>query len=92
MRELLEETGYETKELISLGDFVEVPDISTSKCFVFIAKVGEKNSQLLEPGENWIPIVLTSDEINSYQLSGKIIDASTLAALRIWSLSQKLSK
>jgi ADP-ribose pyrophosphatase len=86
MRELREETGFTAHTLARIGEFVETPGVSASRCIVFEAQLLNEATQSLEPGEHWTPRFCSLEEIRELQLFGRIVDGATLAALRFWDL------
>jgi ADP-ribose pyrophosphatase len=86
MRELREETGFTAHTLLKIGEFVEAPGVSASRCIVFEVQLLNEATQSLELGEHWTPRFCSLEEIRELQLSGRIVDGATLAALRFWDL------
>jgi ADP-ribose pyrophosphatase len=86
LRELREETGFTAHTLLRVGEFVEAPGVSASRCIVFEVQLLNEATQSLELGEHWTPRFCSLGEIRELQLSGRIVDGATLAALRFWDL------
>jgi ADP-ribose pyrophosphatase len=72
--------------LLRIGEFVEAPGVSASRCIVFEVQLLNEATQSLELGEHWTPRFCSLEEIRELQLSGRIVDGATLAALRFWDL------
>lgn len=83
-RELEEETGYRASALTPLGSFLTIAAVSSSRCHVFYAAVSSEGAQQLESGEDWVPIVVNSETLQSLVEGAAIQDASTLAALALY--------
>jgi len=86
-RELLEETGYEGKELVRLGTVIPNPAIQNNRCHIFLASNAIKVSeQKLDPHEAIEIFFGTREEVYKMILEGKIdhslvIDAFCLLML-----------
>lgn len=62
IRELREETGYECKEIHSLGFFYPSPGASNEKCYLFYAVCGKHSDTQLEPLERINQVVVATGE------------------------------
>lgn len=80
IREAKEETGYAVKSVIGLGDFVQAPAISSTRCHVFQGEIAAQGKPGLERGENWETVLLDEAEIFELIACGLIQDAATLSA------------
>ncbi len=86
-RELLEETGYEGKELVSLGTVIPNPAIQNNRCHIFLASnVLKVSGQSLDPQEAIEIFFATREEVYKMIREGKIdhslvIDAFCLLML-----------
>jgi len=81
-RELMEETGYETKKIIPTGEVFSNPTGSTMKYYFFVALDCEKKyQQFLEPSEQIEPFTVKNwtETINILQNSKT--SAATISAL-----------
>lgn len=97
LKEIKEETGYQTNELKVLFSFYPTPGGSNEKVFLFFARVNQedriyKGGGLAEEGENIelveIPIKTTFEMLKS----GEISDAKTIIALQWLKTRQRLLK
>ena len=81
-RELEEETGFKSNNIIKLGEIVSTPGFCDERLFLFLArdlKLGEKNHGEGEFGmENHF---FTLKEIEEKIFNGDIIDAKTICAI-----------
>jgi ADP-ribose pyrophosphatase len=63
-RELLEETGYEAKELHLIGTYYPLPSLCDQKVFLYFAPfVQKRREQNLDPIEFITPVSLTKKEL-----------------------------
>ena len=85
LKELREETGFTSRELIPIGWFTPFTGASDERCSVFIARQLELSP--LEPDETEeIELVLTTfDDIENMVQTNELNDGLSLAA---WSLSK----
>lgn len=90
-RELLEETGYETKKLSDLlGTVHPNPAVIQEKWQVFLAnELKEVKHFKKDPFEDWGLVELTENKIESEIKKGKIVDASATVAFYLYKLSKK---
>jgi ADP-ribose pyrophosphatase len=82
--ELLEEAGYEAKELISLGWFNPMNGASDEECHVFLGRGLSPAAARPEVSEEFEPISVTFDELNGLIEKGEIWDGMTLAAYSLY--------
>lgn len=82
-RELLEETGYSSKTLTSLGSIIPSSGYSTEELFLFLARVNEntKSRQRLEKGELISLVNYSKDRVLQMIKLGNITDPMTICAL-----------
>jgi ADP-ribose pyrophosphatase len=80
-RELIEETGFKTKKLTKIGEFVPYNGISSEKCFLFIAQGLIKTKS--QPDETEIFEYYKIPIKKAYRMidKGEIKDGMTLAGL-----------
>ncbi len=81
-RELEEETGFKSDDLIKLGEIVSTPGFCDEKLYLFLArnlKPGNKNHEEGEYG--MLTYEFTLEEIETKIQSGEIIDAKTICAI-----------
>lgn len=80
-RELVEETGYEPRELVLLTTLYPSPGTSTEKIYIFLARGLVEREKRLEHDElietMWIPLNEALDLVRR----GEIRDAKTIVAL-----------
>ena len=73
-REMLEETGYDSNEIISLGKVRPNPAIQNNTCHIFLAKNARKISeQCLDTSEDIMVELFSRKEIND-MIKGGMID------------------
>ena len=87
-RELLEETGYVSEEIISLGALYPFPALSSQKTHYFLAK----NARLLhepthEPLEQIETLLMTEEELQTHIRSGAPVDGILCTALYLKSMN-----
>lgn len=90
-RELLEETGYETRKLLELSVAIHPnPAVIHEKWHVFIASdLIEVKNYKKDSFEDWGLVELTENKIESEIKKGKIIDASAAVAFYLYKLNKK---
>ncbi len=90
-RELLEETGYETRKLSDLLVAVHPnPAVIQEKWHVFVAsELKEVINSKKDPFEDWGIVELTENKIESEIKKDKINDASAIVAFYLYKLSKK---
>ena len=81
IRELGEETGYQSDFLESLGELWMSPGILHERMHLFVAKGLQSGCQALEPSEYIEPRVVHLSEAIEMCHNGMIEDAKTIAAL-----------
>ena len=77
-REIVEETGYEGRDFVYLGNMVPTPAYDTEVIELYYAKTGEYKGQHLDDDESIRLSRLTLDEITEKIVSGEINDAKTM--------------
>ncbi len=80
-RELREETGYQAKELISLGVFYPAAAYSDEKIHMFLARDLTAGEQALDADEFLHVEAVPLEELVAQVLAGKIPDLKTQAAV-----------
>lgn len=81
-RELEEETGYKSKEIVKLGKILTAPGYSTEVLHIYKATGLVSGHHNREEGELGMEILeLTTDQINSMIFNGEITDAKTIAGM-----------
>lgn len=80
-REIVEETGYSAGKFKLLGAVYPVPGYSTEKIFIYKAEGLKREERAPEEDEVIKTEVLTRARIKKLFISGKIVDAKTIAAL-----------
>ena len=84
-RELIEETGYDSDELVPLGYVEPNPGMMPVKCHMFLAKNARKVSgQKLDDGEDIEVVVRQLSEIPGMIARGEITHAMIIAAFGIY--------
>lgn len=82
MRELLEETGYTSSNVIPLGEFLPNPALQTNTMFCYLALDAEKVADQHLDGAEEIEVHLVPlDEILPMIQNGQIVHALQVAAL-----------
>lgn len=83
-RELLEETGYNAKEMVFLGKIYDWPTKATNAIHVFLAKnVEQTKNQKLDKTENIEVITRPMPELKKLIANGKIQSSSSIAAIML---------
>lgn len=84
-RELLEEAGYQAKELEFVSSFYLTPDGSSERIFLFIAEVEDADRVAdgggFDAGEDIEVVEMTESEVWRAVDEGEIVDAKTLVGL-----------
>lgn len=81
-RELLEETGYEFEEIISLGKISANPSTNTNLMHMFLATGGKKIAgQSLDPNEEIELMLLSFDELMQLVDENKIMQSMHLSTI-----------
>jgi len=81
-RELEEETGYKSDNLIKLGEIVSTPGFCDERLHLFLARDLKPGCKNHEEGEyGMLTYEFTLDEIETKIKNGEIIDAKTICAL-----------
>lgn len=84
--ELQEETGFDSNQLIKIGEFAPYNGVSDEICHVFTATDLFHSPKKSDITEEFEILFLTKDQIEEAISSNKIWDGMTLAA---WSLAKK---
>jgi 8-oxo-dGTP pyrophosphatase MutT (NUDIX family) len=80
-RELLEETGYQTSELIQLGECYPQPAVLSNRCYFFLAQNVEKVQEpQMDEGEDIEILMVPLDDIGSMIEKGEINHGMVLLA------------
>lgn len=82
-RELLEETGYEAKEWIKLGECLPCIGYSNERIIYYLAKGLTYSGQKLDVGEFLEVVKQPLEEIYEMAISGQIPDSKTLSGLML---------
>jgi ADP-ribose pyrophosphatase len=92
-RELLEETGYRSKNLRIIGECFPQPAILSNKCFICLATDAEyKQDQALDLGEDIDVTKIPIADIPSKIDSGKIDNGMTLLTFFYFWIQEKKDK
>ncbi|MEK7509053.1 MAG: NUDIX hydrolase [Patescibacteria group bacterium] len=78
--ELVEETGFEAREFINIGEFAPLNGLSTEVCRVFLARGLVKGKAKPEPTEEHEVIMRRIDEFEDHIKRNEITDGLTLSA------------
>ena len=79
LRELLEETGFETKKVICLGYHYQDSDLNGERVYGYCAlDCNQVSEQVLDKGEYIKTVLLSQEEIKKAIISGKLLDANSL--------------
>lgn len=89
MRELEEETGYQTDEMHYLGKMYPTCGYSDEVIHLFVAKNLKKTNQHLDENEALELYFFTPEEIYRMLKDGKIVDAKTICAIQFYELWKK---
>ena len=97
IKEIKEETGYQTHDLKTLFSFYPTPGGSNEKVFLFFARVNQKDriykgGGLAEEGENIELVEIPIKGAFEMLKSGEISDAKTIIALQWLKARQGLLK
>jgi ADP-ribose pyrophosphatase len=77
-REIVEETGYEGRDFVYLGNMVPTPAYDTEVIELYYARTGKYIGQHLDDDESIRLSRLTLDEITEKIVKGEINDAKTM--------------
>ena len=77
-REIIEETGYEGRDWVYLGNMVPTPAYDTEVIELFYAKTGKYIGQHLDDDESIQLSRMSLEEITEQIVTGKINDAKTM--------------
>ncbi len=92
LRELLEETGFETKKVISLGYHYQDSELNGERVYEYCAiDCSQVSEQVLDRGEYIKTILLSQEEIKNAIISGKLLDANSLIAfMKVLLLNERI--
>jgi len=91
VRELEEETGYKTKNIVNLDPFVQRQVLHGDSAYLSCKRFNSRNHN--RGSEHGMEIFeLTLDEIDSKILSGEIIDAKSICGVQLFKLQSQLNK
>lgn len=88
IRELSEETGYDTNNLEFLTTIVTTPGFSNENIYLYLAKNLIKSKQHLDEDEFIDVEVLSVSKVKQMILEGNIFDSKTLSALLVYLLKK----
>ncbi len=85
-RELTEETGYTSKDIIKLGEIYTTPGFCTEVLYIYLASGLTPGNHNREEGEFGMQILeLYPDEIKNKIITGEIVDAKTICGMYYFS-------
>jgi ADP-ribose pyrophosphatase len=88
-RELEEETGYKSKNIMKLGSIYTTPGFCTETLYVFAAKELIEGNHNREEGEYGMEVLEYSlDEIDAMIKSGELKDSKSISAIHMLKLSE----
>lgn len=91
VRELEEETGYKTKNIIELGLICTTPGFCTEVLHIFLAKNLIPGNHNREEGEHGMEVFeFTLEEIEQKFLKGEIVDSKSIAGVMFYKLHSNL--
>ena len=85
-KELEEETGYTSNNIVPIGDFNPYNGVTNEICKVFIAKDLKKCNSIPDATEEFEILMLTLDEIKDMVKKKMIWDGMTLASLTMFEI------
>ena len=88
-RELLEETGYKSRNIISLGSLSPNPALFKNNVYSFIARDVENNNIQKNPEEDINVRLIPIDEVPSLIINGVIDHALVVAAFYLYDYKHK---
>lgn len=89
IRELEEETGYITKNIIKLGSICTTPGFCSEILHIFLAKDLIPGNHNREEGEHGMEVFeFTLDEIEKKILAGEIVDSKTMCGVQLYKLQK----
>ncbi|MCW9097265.1 MAG: NUDIX hydrolase [Ignavibacteriaceae bacterium] len=82
VRELEEETGYKSDNVIEIGSIYTTPGYSTEKLWIYLAKNLKPGNHNREEGEFGMEVFkFTLEEIEDKIYSGEIVDGKTICGI-----------
>ncbi len=84
VRELKEETGYKSDDIVKLGAISTTPGFCTEILHIYLAKNLQPGNHNREEGEYGMEVLeLTFDEAEAMIASGEIIDSKTICGIHM---------
>jgi len=81
-RELEEETGYRSENIIYLGNIYTTPGYSTENLFIYLAKDLKAGKHNREEGESGMEVFeFTFNEVEEKIYKGEIVDGKTISGI-----------
>jgi ADP-ribose pyrophosphatase len=81
-RELEEETGYTSENVVEIGSIYTTPGYSTEKLFIFLAQDLKPGSSNREEGEYGMEVFeFSMEEIEQKIFNGEIVDGKTICGI-----------
>lgn len=91
-RELTEETGYTSNNVIKLGKIFTTPGFCDEVLHIYLAKDLIAGNHAREEGEEEMEIFeMTLEEVDAKILSGEIVDAKTICGIHYYRLNKELN-
>lgn len=82
IRELEEETGYKSSNVIEIGSIFTTPGYSTEKLWIYLAKDLKKGNHNREEGEFGMEVFeFTMEEVEQKIFNGEIVDGKTICGI-----------
>ena len=92
VRELEEETGYKTNNIVKLGSICTTPGFCTEVLHIYLAEDLIPGNHNREEGEHGMEVFeLTLDEIDSKIRLGEIVDSKSICGVQLFKLCKKSS-
>lgn len=91
-RELAEETGFTSDNIIKLGKIFTTPGFCDETLHIYLAKDLIAGNHAREEGEEEMEIFeMTLEEVDAKILSGEIIDAKTICGIHYYRLKKEVN-
>ncbi|MDF2676852.1 MAG: nudF [Bacillota bacterium] len=84
IRELKEETGYETANIKKIYEFYSSPGFTNEKIFLYKAEELTSGQTIFDEDENIEIINITKDEAKQMLANGSITDSKTIIGILYW--------